>query len=322
MRPILRRNPGRPVEAPAPRSATGMTRGTRRALQVALLGAIVAGSSAFAVQVAGNADDAASSGTPSTLASLDPTAAARDMFAVGSRGEARETLAADVTIRVDGSTYPVVSRAATVAEALEAAGVVLGTEDRVSLPLTDALPDSGVIVVSRVTVEETTERSEVPFSTVEQPDAGLAVGVREVVTAGQVGSRSVTYRVTLVDGVEESREELMSSQAAPVDEVVRVGAEPRSIARAMVAARGWGSEQFVCLDRLWTKESNWNPNAQNRSSGAYGIPQALPGSKMGTVAADWRTNPATQITWGLNYIAGRYGTPCGAWAHSQAVNWY
>lgn len=101
-----------------------------------------------------------------------------------------------------------------------------------------------------------------------------------------------------------------------------VAGDPRSIGRTLAAARGWGEDQFACLDRLWTKESNWNPRAQNRSSGAYGIPQALPGSKMGTVAADWRTNPTTQITWGLNYIAGRYGTPCGAWAHSQARNWY
>ena len=100
------------------------------------------------------------------------------------------------------------------------------------------------------------------------------------------------------------------------------GTDPRSIARAMVAARGWSSGQFDCLNALWTKESNWDPYAQNPSSGAYGIPQALPGSKMGTVAGDWRTNPETQITWGLNYIAGRYGTPCAAWSHSQAVNWY
>jgi hypothetical protein len=85
---------------------------------------------------------------------------------------------------------------------------------------------------------------------------------------------------------------------------------------------GFGIDQFPCLDKLWTKESGWNHKAQNPSSGAYGIPQALPGSKMGTVADDWETNPATQITWGLNYIEGRYGTPCKAWAHSQDVGWY
>jgi hypothetical protein len=97
---------------------------------------------------------------------------------------------------------------------------------------------------------------------------------------------------------------------------------PKSVARLMVADRGWSSSQFSCLDKLWTKESGWNYRAQNRSSGAYGIPQALPGRKMGSVADDWRTNAVTQITWGLKYIADRYGTPCGAWSHSVAHNWY
>jgi hypothetical protein len=88
------------------------------------------------------------------------------------------------------------------------------------------------------------------------------------------------------------------------------------------ALRRIGSEQFSCLDRLWTKESGWNPRASNPSSGAYGIPQALPGSKMATVASDWRTNPVTQVRWGLGYISGRYGSACAAWRHSQAHNWY
>ena len=86
--------------------------------------------------------------------------------------------------------------------------------------------------------------------------------------------------------------------------------------------RLWGDDQFSCLDNLWTRESQWNYQAKNPSSGAYGIPQALPGSKMGSVASDWATNPTTQITWGLGYIKGRYGTPCSAWAHSQSTGWY
>jgi hypothetical protein len=97
---------------------------------------------------------------------------------------------------------------------------------------------------------------------------------------------------------------------------------PQSVARLLAADRGWGSGQFSCLVSLWNRESRWNYRAYNPSSGAYGIPQALPGSKMGSVAADWRTNPVTQIRWGLNYIADRYGTPCGAWGHSQATGWY
>jgi len=98
--------------------------------------------------------------------------------------------------------------------------------------------------------------------------------------------------------------------------------DPKAVAALMVAERGWGDAQFTCLVKLWTKESNWRWNATNRSSGAYGIPQSLPGSKMATAGADWRTNPATQIKWGLGYIANRYGTPCGAWAHSVRSNWY
>jgi hypothetical protein len=96
----------------------------------------------------------------------------------------------------------------------------------------------------------------------------------------------------------------------------------QSIAYGMVSARGWSDEQFSCLVALWNKESGWRVNAYNRSSGAYGIPQALPGSKMGSAGADWETNAATQISWGLGYIGARYGTPCGAWAHSQSTGWY
>ena len=97
----------------------------------------------------------------------------------------------------------------------------------------------------------------------------------------------------------------------------------QAIARDLMASMyGWGDDQFGCLVDLWNKESGWNVYATNPSSGAYGIPQALPGSKMGTAGADWATNAATQITWGLGYISGRYGTPCGAWSHSASVGWY
>ena len=99
-------------------------------------------------------------------------------------------------------------------------------------------------------------------------------------------------------------------------------AEAQATARGMLAARGWGDDQFSCLVSLWNKESGWNYLAYNRSSGATGIPQALPGSKMASAGADWQTNPATQISWGLGYISGRYGTPCGAWSHSQSTGWY
>jgi cell wall-associated NlpC family hydrolase len=95
----------------------------------------------------------------------------------------------------------------------------------------------------------------------------------------------------------------------------------KALGRAMASAKGWG-KQFTALDKLWTRESGWNELAKNPSSGAYGIPQSLPGTKMASAGKDWKTNPATQIKWGLSYIAGRYGSPTKAWAHSQATGWY
>ena len=100
-----------------------------------------------------------------------------------------------------------------------------------------------------------------------------------------------------------------------------LASDPRDIARAMLADRGEAG-QFGCLDSLWTRESGWRVHDTNPSSGAYGIPQSLPAGKMASAGADWRDNPATQIRWGLGYIDGRYGSPCTAWAHSQAFNWY
>ena len=97
----------------------------------------------------------------------------------------------------------------------------------------------------------------------------------------------------------------------------------RATARSLAASMyGWGDDQYQCLDSLWSKESGWRVDASNGGSGATGIPQALPGSKMASAGADWATNAATQIKWGLGYIAGSYGTPCAAWSHSQSSNWY
>ncbi|WP_244963295.1 G5 domain-containing protein [Actinomyces trachealis] len=98
--------------------------------------------------------------------------------------------------------------------------------------------------------------------------------------------------------------------------------DAQATAKAMLSSYGWGESEYSCLVSLWNRESGWNYRASNPSSGAYGIPQSLPGSKMASAGADWQTNPATQIKWGLGYIQGRYGSPCGAWAHSEATGWY
>ena len=98
--------------------------------------------------------------------------------------------------------------------------------------------------------------------------------------------------------------------------------DPRDIARALLASYGWDDDQFSCLDSLWTRESNWNVHADNPNSSAYGIPQALPGSKMASAGDDWANNAVTQIKWGLGYIQDRYGSPCAAWGHSQSQGFY
>lgn len=99
-------------------------------------------------------------------------------------------------------------------------------------------------------------------------------------------------------------------------------AQNRALGIEMCRARGWSGSQCDALVKLWNKESGWDHRAYNRSSGATGIPQALPGSKMASKGTDWRTNPRTQIEWGLDYIASVYGNPSNAWGHSQRTGWY
>ena len=100
--------------------------------------------------------------------------------------------------------------------------------------------------------------------------------------------------------------------------------DPRSAARSLMADHGWGDNQWRCLNLLWEGESAWRHTAENSSSGAYGIPQSLPASKMAKFGADYRTNPITQIKWGLWYIDASYGSPCNAWGQWQArsPHWY
>ena len=103
---------------------------------------------------------------------------------------------------------------------------------------------------------------------------------------------------------------------------IRSSMSPRDIARAMLLREGGSETQWTCLDELWGRESRWEPAASNGSSGAYGIPQALPAWKMASAGADWRTNPVTQIRWGLSYIADKYGAPCVALSHSNSYGYY
>lgn len=96
----------------------------------------------------------------------------------------------------------------------------------------------------------------------------------------------------------------------------------QAIALGLVTDAGWTEGEYRCLVALWQRESGWNHLAENPSSGAYGIPQALPANKMASAGDDWASNPATQIRWGIGYISARYGTPCEAWGHSERRGWY
>ena len=251
------------------------------------------------------------------------------------RGVLRLSTPKDVRVAIDGTMQEVHTTASTVREVLGEAGVVLGEHDQVSVPLDAAAVDGLVVMVTRVTTRVGSATVTVPYQTVKKNDSSILKGTEVVASAGSDGREVETYEAYLVDGVEIGRTVLTRSVLAqPVDRVIKVGTQQlpqvaavapgtaRAIGLDMVLARGWDQQQYACLDSLWTRESNWRVNAQNKSTGAYGIPQALPGSKMASAGSDWQTNPATQIAWGLGYIANRYGTPCGAWAHFTSSGWY
>ncbi|MCA5892928.1 G5 domain-containing protein [Isoptericola sp. NEAU-Y5] len=191
------------------------------------------------------------------------------------------------------------------------------------------------VVVQRVETKDVTRKVDVEHKTTTKKDSGRYADLDAKVTRkGSDGVRTVVHEVTTVDGKVVKKSKVSDEVTKkPVTEVRVKGTKKRpstptssgstrDIGRQMAAARGWSGSQWSCLESLWTKESGWDASAQNPSSGAYGIPQSLPGSKMATAGADWQTNPATQIEWGLGYISGRYGTPCAAWGHSQSVGWY
>ena len=240
-----------------------------------------------------------------------------------------------VTFKVDGKSIPVVTYGLTLREALQQSRLRLGTLDEISPKITSAARDGQVVTIHRVVLKYSVVQQRVPFASIRQNDPTRTAGSSAVVTAGRIGLNQVTYRLRYVDGKLVSKVRYSAKALRrPVTQVTKVGTKPKpaysppvssgsaqQIAAGMVAARGWGNDQFSCLVSLWNKESGWRTTAAN-PSGAYGIPQALPGSKMASAGADWRTNARTQITWGLGYIASVYGTPCSAWAHSQATNWY
>ncbi|SCL27623.1 hypothetical protein GA0070616_3535 [Micromonospora nigra] len=205
-----------------------------------------------------------------------------------------------------------------------AGGFYLGEDDRES-----TRPGPAEHVAGAVAQVDVDYRQEQRVSRQVRTARQQAAEVRQAARAAAEKARKAEVARKKAAAEKKAREAAAKAAAAaskpydgPIPESCTEFSGNREVGCALMLKAGFGIDQFPCLDKLWTKESGWNHKARNPSSGAYGIPQALPGNKMGSVGSDWQTNPATQITWGLGYIKGRYGTPCKAWSHSQNVGWY
>ena len=190
------------------------------------------------------------------------------------------------------------------------------------------------------------ETVEIPFETIKKEVSSSAQGetVNKVLQEGQNGIKEITYKIKYQNEVEIERTQISEQVIQePVNKIVQVSvqvsnrstmasrnlgaatanaAEAQAYAKQRCSAYGWSENDYYNLVALWNKESHWNMYAQNRYSGAYGIPQALPGSKMASAGSDYLTNYQTQVNWGLSYIKSRYGNPTVALYHSQATGWY
>ena len=206
-----------------------------------------------------------------------------------------------------------------------------GDQVLTSVPITEHSTSQPVTQVRSEGTKEATPTALVaagidPKATLEEKTE--ADGTTSVRYRAKLGSISTKEEIAEITGEAKNADQATAAAAAAAAAEAGAvpttysGEDPRSLAKPLVAAQGWSDSEYQCLVLLWNRESQWNPYAENSSSGAYGIPQALPGSKMASAGADWRTNPITQINWGIGYIKGRYGTPCSAWAHSNAVGWY
>jgi resuscitation-promoting factor RpfB len=240
-----------------------------------------------------------------------------------------------IQITADGRTRTVITTAPTVAVLLADLRIAVGPQDMLSAVASSPLRDSESIDVTRVRANNVVKNHPVPFPTQQVGDPTMYVGQSELVRRGTNGVEAVTVEVVSVDGKVVGRTIVKRVVTRrPIAAIVKVGTKPQpapvinvdpgsaqAIGKQLAAQRGWGADQFSCLYQLWNNESGWRVDATN-ASGAYGIPQALPGDKMAAYGSDWQTNPSTQIKWGLGYIAGRYGTPCDAWSFWQSNGWY
>jgi hypothetical protein len=158
------------------------------------------------------------------------------------------------------------------------------------------------------------------------PPESSTVAVREMTVSQQVrntlADRRDAYLLSQQRAADARKTTAQRQAAAQQAAASAPSGSPRQIAEQMLGQFGWSGSQSSCLDPLWEHESGWNVTASNAGSGAYGIPQSLPGSKMASAGPGWQTDAATQIRWGLKYILSTYGSPCAAWSHEEASGWY
>jgi len=225
--------------------------------------------------------------------------------------------------------------------------IIETNENQEATPVEEIIETSAILESNSGTIVEKIikETIEIPFETItKEVTSGNGEKVNKVVQEGQNGIKEITYKVKYKNDIEIERTQISEVIIKePVNKVVQVtlqvssragaaariqGSSSASAAEAQAYAQqkcynyGWSDEDYYNLVLLWNKESRWNRYAQNRSSGAYGIPQALPASKMASAGSDYLTNYQTQVNWGLNYIRQRYGNPSAAYAHSQVKGWY
>jgi hypothetical protein len=155
-----------------------------------------------------------------------------------------------------------------------------------------------------------------------QAAAAKAAAAKAVAAKAALAARQAAARQAAAKQAAAKQAAAQPAQAVATQQAAEPSGSPQRIAQQMLGQFGWSGSQFSCLEPLWERESGWDVTAENPSSGAYGIPQALSGSLMASAGPDWQTDAATQIRWGLTYIQGRYGSPCGAWAHEEADGWY
>jgi len=244
----------------------------------------------------------------------------------GSINTLKITRAKEIFVDLFGKTESFRTQAKTVEDFLKEKKIVLGKDDGISIDLKTQISNGLNFRIWRngkqtLTVEEPTD-----FQTETIQDANKDSGYKEIKEAGEKGTKSVTYEVEMQNGKEISRKKINETEIkAAKKQVVIVGTKtslPAGSHTDWMSAAGISASDQGSANAIISQESGWRVNATNRSSGAYGIPQALPGSKMASAGSDWQTNPITQLKWMNSYVVGRYGSWQNAYAHKKSKGWY